>query len=465
MPLQPTKPTGPKQAVPNDNNNNNKGKRKLTNPNNNNNNKTSKPSANVVHKKPTLEDTIEHVFTVLRDQSELENGIPVPPKFFYFYDSEMLRHFLACVVYYFYAFTQVKDLESDLINSPSDERTKLQLHESRKALQQRLRIFAEAYSRLLLHCSNFEHTQEDQSFFEFLFEFTRTTCRMAVAEEQWDSIDEALGHVFRGYMFNTDALRSPRADNNNNKNKRNNGLLSGNNGNGGNNNNNNSNGSNNNNGFDDNDVMMIHNNDDDDTKNNNNGNNDIDGDGTIINKPDEVKMILKRYARKKNDDFFKVANRLQSNTAEAEKAINLAKKLLASHKHKVTRVPRAKSVRGKHNKIVKMTKLSQLNEKRLGLSANLPTERARDFSIRKTFNTRSPMISLLLPTPAERLEVSMMHYEHKKKMQLKKMKKQRQRRGNSIKMNNNKKKGNGGIRLPSTTILRGRQRGVLSGGV
>ena len=108
MPLQPTKPTGPKQAVPNDNNNNNKGKRILTNPNNNNNNnnKTSKPSANVVHKKPTLEDTIEHVFTVLRDQSELENGIPVPPKFFYFYDSEMLRrHFLACVVYYFYAFT------------------------------------------------------------------------------------------------------------------------------------------------------------------------------------------------------------------------------------------------------------------------------------------------------------------------------------------------------------------------
>ena len=65
-----------------------------------------------------------------------------------------------------------------------------------------------------------------------------------------------------------------------------------------------------------------------------------------------------------------------------------------------------------------MTKLSQLNEKRLGLSVNLPCERTRDFSIRKTFNTRSPMISLLLPTPAERLEVSMMHYEHKKKMLL-----------------------------------------------
>merc|ERR1711871_1873760 len=88
----------------------------------------------------------------------------------------------------------------------------MQLEESKKALKERLRIFAEAYCRLILHCSNFERTQEDQSFFEFLFEFTRTTCRMAVAEEQWDSIDEALGHIFRGYMFNTESLRSPRSE-------------------------------------------------------------------------------------------------------------------------------------------------------------------------------------------------------------------------------------------------------------
>jgi hypothetical protein len=478
MPIQPTRPTETRKISGsnvnnNSSNNNNKSKRVLTDPydnkrNNNNNNNAIPQHNHIVHKKPTLEDTIEHVFTVLRDQSELDNGIPVPPKFFYFYDSEMLRHFLACVVYYFYAFTQVKDLESDLMNSPSDEHTKLQLKESRNALQQRLRIFAEAYCRLLLHCSNFEHTQEDQSFFEFLFEFTRTTCRMAVAEEQWESIDEALGHVFRGYMFNTDSLRSPRANrHNNNKNKNNNmkNVLSG---------------RGNNNNFHDNqhfgknidgtDAIMIN----DDTMNGNingntyanNTNNDNDDDGSISNKPDEVKLILKKYARKKNDEFFKVANRLQTNTAEAERAIDLAKKIIASHKHKITRVPRAKSVRSKHNEVVKMTKLSHLNEKRLGLAVNIPSERPRDFSFRKTFNTRSPMISLLLPTPTEKLEIAMMHYNHKKKMEIQKSRRRGRKKGPGTRRGTAGKES--AVRLPG--VLHGgkergrtKQVGLLSG--
>ena len=166
--LNPTKPPGSNLPKSNDSANN-KGRRTLTDPNsgvtgnktvvkaNKSSQKEGKPAASKhhVHKKPTLEDTIEHVFAVLRDQSELENGIPVPPKFFYFYDSEMLRHFLACVVYYFYAFTQVKDLERDLSNAPDNEHIKMQLEESKKALKERLRIFAEAYCRLILHCSNF----------------------------------------------------------------------------------------------------------------------------------------------------------------------------------------------------------------------------------------------------------------------------------------------------------------------
>ena len=98
--LNPTKPPGSNLPKSNDSANN-KGRRTLTDPNsgvtgnktvvkaNKSSQKEGKPAASKhhVHKKPTLEDTIEHVFAVLRDQSELENGIPVPPKFFYFYDS------------------------------------------------------------------------------------------------------------------------------------------------------------------------------------------------------------------------------------------------------------------------------------------------------------------------------------------------------------------------------------------
>ena len=317
-----------------------------------------------MYTKPTLEDTIEHVFAVLRDQSELENGIPVPPKFFYFYDSEMLRHFLACVVYYFYAFTQVKDLEKDLSNAPDNAHIKMQLEESKKALKERLRIFAEAYCRPISICSNFERTQEDQGFFEFLFEFTRTTCRMAVAEEQWDSIDEALGHVFRGYIFNTESLRSPRSESNQ-KGRANDKMKSILSGKGGNVNSNSENSA----GNDDSDLISNQDIEEDDPIRNKNRDADEYG-NTRLSQSDEVKAILKKYARQTSDEFFKVANRLQTNTAEAKKAIDLAKNIIASHKHKVTRVPRAKRVREKHNKIMKMTKLSHLNEKRLGISEN-----------------------------------------------------------------------------------------------
>ena len=195
-----------------------------------------------------------------------------------------------------------------------------------------------------------------------------------------------------------------------------------------------------------------------------NKNRDADEYGnTRLNQSDEVKAILKKYARQTNDEFFKVAHRLQSNTAEAKRAIDLAKNIIASHKHKVTRVPRAKRVREKHNKIMKMTKLSHLNEKRLGISENLPGERQRDFSIRKTFNTRSPMISLLLPTPAERLEIAMMHYENKKKKSINRMNRQRQR-GNSMtqsKVHKQIKKKSNVLRLPAPS--RAKQRGILSG--
>lgn len=472
--LNPTKPTGSNLPKSNDSANN-KGRRILTDPNSGvtgNNaiakaNKLSQKegqsaSKHHVHKKPTLEDTIEHVFAVLRDQSELENGIPVPPKFFYFYDSEMLRHFLACVVYYFYAFTQVKDLEKDLSNAPDNEHIKMQLTESKKALKERLRIFAEAYCRLILHCSNFERTQEDQGFFEFLFEFTRTTCRMAVAEEQWDSIDEALGHVFRGYMFNTDSLRSPRSesDQKSRANQKMKSILSGKGGNA-----NNSNGGiRTSTGNDEDDLLSNQDIEEDDLSRNKNGGADEYGNSSL-NQSDEVKAILKKYARQTNDEFFKVAHRLQRNTVEAKRAIDLAKNIIASHKHKVTRVPRAKRVREKHNKIMKMTKLSHLNEKRLGLSENLPGERPRNFSIRKTFNTRSPMISLLLPTPAERLEIAMMHYENKnnKKKCISRMIRQRQS-GNSTtqsQVRKDVKKKSNVVRLPVPS--RSKQGGILSG--
>ena len=71
------------------------------------------------------------MFAVLRDQSELENGILFHQNFSIFM-TQNATTFFGRVVYYFYAFTQVKDLERDLSNAPDNEHIKMQLKKARK---------------------------------------------------------------------------------------------------------------------------------------------------------------------------------------------------------------------------------------------------------------------------------------------------------------------------------------------
>ncbi len=361
-----------------------------------------------IAKKPSLDDTIDHVFSILKDRSEESGGTPIPPKFFYFYDSDMFRHFLACVVYYFYGFTNVRNLEADYASEAS-EGLKKQIASAQRVLKHRLQMFAEAYSRLLLHCSNFENTIEDQSFFEFLFEFTMTTCRMAVAEDQWDTINEALGHVFRGHMFNTDALRSPRDGSSKSKQKT---------------------------------FLEKSKNQEQQKDGREDGENSTAEEHqlqlyekpktTTVERragkgpPDQVKAILREYSRKTHDEFHKVATRLKKNTSKAQSVIENARALIAKHKLRVTRVPRAKRVREKHREMSKLENLSKQNETRMGLASEVVSSRDRDFSVQRAFHARSPMISLLLPTAIERLEISQVKRSHalrqRKRRKLERMK-------------------------------------------
>ena len=350
-----------------------------------------KAGGSTVHsqpKKPSLDDTIYHVFSILKDKSETGNGRNIPPKFFYFYDSDMFRHFLACVVYYFYGFTNVNDLETEYARD-SKESIKKELDEAKLVLKHRLQMFAEAYSRLVLHCSNFENTWEDQEFFEFLFEFTHTTCRMAVPEEQWETIDSALGHVFRGYMFNTDELRSPRPDTKLKKKKGGQGgSVEGN--------------------------LRANSQDEFAEGASISHGKDKTGKAQLNTKEaddreaqEEVKRILIQYARKKRDEFHKVATRLNKNTSEAKNAITTARAIMKSHEHKVTRVPRAKRVREKHRIITKMEQMSMKNEEKMGfINGAEAVERSRRFNIQHAFHARSPMVSLILPTAKEKLEIA-----------------------------------------------------------
>ena len=94
--------------------------------------KEGKPaSKHHVHKKPTLEDTIEHVFAVLRDQSELENGILFHQNFSIFMTRNVADIFGVCGILLLRIYTG--RILKETYNAPDNEHIKMQLEESKKA--------------------------------------------------------------------------------------------------------------------------------------------------------------------------------------------------------------------------------------------------------------------------------------------------------------------------------------------
>lgn len=51
------------------------------------------------------------------------------------------------------------------------------------------------YSRLVLHCSNFERHEEDRTFFEAIYYYVCAIVKMCHPPEQWQPIEEELGRT------------------------------------------------------------------------------------------------------------------------------------------------------------------------------------------------------------------------------------------------------------------------------
>jgi hypothetical protein len=339
------------------------------------------------HKKPTLDEVVDSVFqSITGDYGEVK-GFDVPENFYDFYDNPLFRHFLACIVYYYFGFVDVRKLEHRKVqlldegghsNSPNmdhltsdkdgkgqrasggageDNQTKYnehsdvntrELHFSKLELRRRLRLVGEAYSRLLLNCSNFEHTSEDKRFFEFIFEFTRSVTRLAIDKQYWDEMEETLSYLFRGYMFNNPALRSKTANRN--------------------------------------EPLNIQ--------------EDLNNDKSI---------------NTANNDSSASLNKSNDPTEVAKKAIGLARRTLAKYRSRVTGAPRARGIRATRRMRKKRLHEAASNDITTGLlpEGNLVTEssdithqystRRSMSSVREIINARSPLVAMLLPTPDESL--------------------------------------------------------------
>ena len=323
------------------------------------------------HKKPTLDEVVDSVFhSVTGDYGEAK-GFDVPANFEDFYHNPLFRHFLACIVYYYFGFVDVRKLEHRLDVQRQEEGQPppvdvmdtgggapagtshttdvniRELHFSQLELRRRLRLVGEAYSRLLLNCSNFEHTSEDKRFFEFIFEFTRSVTRLAIDKKYWDEMEQSLSYLFRGYMFNNPSLRSK--------------------------------------------VTQV-------------GSTGGDsGDVTGVGEDQAAAATTKAINK-------------SSTPNKGTEPIDLARRVLAKYRSRVTGAPRARGIRALRRMRKKRLNEAASNDVATGLlpaavSFSANTRHGKNVrrhathrnmsSVREIINARSPLVSMLLPTAAE----------------------------------------------------------------
>jgi hypothetical protein len=139
-----------------------------------------------------------------------ERAIEVPEQMWDFYDTELMKHFLTAASTYFKAYTVLVEKEENSrpepgvvqLNAEPTEEELAEIDALRADQQTSLKQVAQHYSRIILHCSNFERSKEDERFFECLYYFACVVLKSGVRPQFWDHIERELGFVFRGQLFN-----------------------------------------------------------------------------------------------------------------------------------------------------------------------------------------------------------------------------------------------------------------------
>lgn len=157
------------------------------------------------------------------EQNSKQGHLRLPIKFLGFHKTEVLYTFCRAAVDYAIAFVHVKSLQQKHEGIDSAHKliqVQLGLH-SQSSLQkpdddaigqesiqgaidlhlQCATELAEAYARLVLHCSNYENHKEDEHFFECVYYYTCSVVKLGIQQEHWQMVEDELAFLFRGAQF------------------------------------------------------------------------------------------------------------------------------------------------------------------------------------------------------------------------------------------------------------------------
>ncbi|ETV80738.1 hypothetical protein, variant 3 [Aphanomyces astaci] len=171
------------------------------------------------------------------DRQRLRGAVKFPLKFADFFDHEMMFDFVKACMQLADSFVLVQQLErtapprspplpqqpphhhakppavvlAATSSLPDAERT-LAYHKAVSSHSDSVANLAKSYSRLVLHCSNFERHEEDRTFFEAVYYFVCAIVKTNHPQDSWPLLEEELGYAFRGEVFNANGksnLRPP----------------------------------------------------------------------------------------------------------------------------------------------------------------------------------------------------------------------------------------------------------------
>ncbi|KDO30086.1 hypothetical protein SPRG_05277 [Saprolegnia parasitica CBS 223.65] len=142
---------------------------------------------------PDIKQLMEDVYLEMERQRTL-GVLKIPLKFTDFYNADITVLFVRAAMDHVDSIVALKILEKNAMPEVRSRAT--QLH------AETLSRLATSYSRIVLHCSNFERQKEDEVFFECVYYFVCAIVKVLHAPEHWHTIEEELGYAFRGESFN-----------------------------------------------------------------------------------------------------------------------------------------------------------------------------------------------------------------------------------------------------------------------
>ncbi|EQC35889.1 hypothetical protein, variant [Saprolegnia diclina VS20] len=144
---------------------------------------------------PDVKQLMEDVYLEMERQ-RTQGLLKIPLKFTDFYNADIMVLFVHAAMDHVDSIVGLKLLEKNSAAMPEGRLRANQLH------AETLSHLATSYSRIVLHCSNFERQKEDEIFFECVYYFACAIVKILHASEHWQTIEEELGYAFRGESFN-----------------------------------------------------------------------------------------------------------------------------------------------------------------------------------------------------------------------------------------------------------------------